>query len=264
MSGQPDATETGLDSRSDAGSQPASVPKPSLASTSSDDVSTSTTESISDAASSQPEDQPAAVSTPSPPAAESTPPPKRTSTISGAELEGFDLYPTRVKKLILAALDLTSRGLDYTYGSADPSQGGLDCSGFIHWLLTSQGIKGVPRSSNEQYAWTRKKGRFYAVLTRGGSTFELDDLQPGDLLFWTGTYETTRDIPVTHVMVYLGKLKKNGRMVMAGASEGRVFRGEPRYGVSVFDFKPGGREGEKGFIGYGRIPDAAWPPEPSE
>lgn len=264
MSGQPDAMETGLDSRSDAGSQPASVPKPSLASTSSDDVSTSTTESISDAASSQPEDQPAAVSMPSPPAAESTPPPKRTSTISAAELEGFDLYPTRVKKLILAALDLTSRGLDYTYGSADPSQGGLDCSGFIHWLLTSQGIKGVPRSSNEQYAWTRKKGRFYAVLTRGGSTFELDDLQPGDLLFWTGTYETTRDIPVTHVMVYLGKLKKNGRMVMAGASEGRVFRGEPRYGVSVFDFKPGGREGEKGFIGYGRIPDAAWPPEPSE
>lgn len=186
---------------------------------------------------------------------------KRTSTVAPEELAGFEQYPERAKRLVEAALGLTARGLDYKYGSSNPESGGLDCSGFIHWLLTSQGARGVPRSSHEQYAWVRKKGAFFAVLSRGGSDFELEDLKPGDLLFWTGTCKTERDIPVTHVMVYLGRLERGGRRVMAGASEGRTFGGEPRYGVSVFDFKPGRKAEESGFIGYGHIPESAWPAE---
>jgi hypothetical protein len=61
-------------------------------------------------------------------------------------------------------------------------------------------------------------------------------------------------------MIYLGREKKNGQRVMVGASDGRVYQGESRNGVSVFDFKiQRGRADERGkirptFVGYGHIP----------
>ena len=35
--------------------------------------------------------------------------------------------------------------------SADPSKGGMDCSGFIYFALREAGFSDVPRQSNEQY-----------------------------------------------------------------------------------------------------------------
>jgi len=46
------------------------------------------------------------------------------------------------------------------------------------------------------------------------------------LMFWTGTYETGRDIPVSHVMLYLGREKGSGKRIMFGASDGRSWLGE--------------------------------------
>ena len=159
------------------------------------------------------------------------------------------------------ALELTRRNLDYKYGSADPANGGMDCSGFVFYVLTQNGVRDVPRDSSQQYIWLRKAGTFRAVNSRHDDTFELDELKPGDLLFWTGTYSIERDPPITHAMIYLGREKGTNQRIMVGASDGRTYKGESRYGVSVFDFKmPRARtktdEGRTSpsFIGYGHIP----------
>jgi cell wall-associated NlpC family hydrolase len=164
------------------------------------------------------------------------------------------------------ALQLTTRNLEYKYGSADPASGGMDCSGFVFYVLTQNGVRDVPRDSSQQYVWVRKSGTFKAVNSRQDDTFELNELVPGDLLFWTGTYSIERDPPITHAMIYLGRKKGTNQRIMVGASDGRTYEGESRYGVSVFDFKVSRavkteRAGktEEGratpaFIGYGHVP----------
>jgi len=162
--------------------------------------------------------------------------------------------------MIDTALELTTRNLDYKYGSADPSSGGMDCSGFVFYVLNQAGVRDVPRDSSQQYVWLRKAGSFRAVNSRHDDTFELDELVPGNLLFWTGTYSIERDPPITHAMIYLGREKGTNQRIMVGASDGRTYKGESRYGVSVFDFKVARvAKTDEGrltptFIGYGRIP----------
>lgn len=158
------------------------------------------------------------------------------------------------------ALQLTTRNLEYKYGSADPASGGMDCSGFVFYVLTQNGVRDVPRDSSQQYVWLRKAGTFKPVNSRKEDTFELDELVPGDLLFWTGTYSIERDPPITHAMIYLGRKKGTNQRIMVGASDGRTYEGESRYGVSVFDFKiPKPAKTDEGrsspnFIGYGHVP----------
>ena len=181
------------------------------------------------------------------------------ATIPPNEISGIENYSPVVRKIIDTGLGLTSRSLSYKYGSADPSNGGMDCSGFIYYVLTQEGVEDVPRDASGQYAWVRKAGNFQAVLSRSDDTFELKDLKPGDLLFWSGTYDVEKDPPVTHTMIYLGREKETNARIMVGASDGRTFHGKSRFGVGVFDFrvsKPGGaREGRTPtFVGYGRIP----------
>ena len=181
-------------------------------------------------------------------------------TLSPDEIVGFDNYPARVRQILDAGLALTKENLGYTYGSADPTNGGMDCSGFIYYLLTENGFKDVPRDSSQQYVWVRKAGNFNAVLSRHEDSFELDDLKPGDLLFWSGTYNIDRDPPITHTMIYLGRENRTKKRVMLGSSDGRTYDGKQRFGVSVFDFKmpppPNGGDAKISpvFVGYGRIP----------
>jgi cell wall-associated NlpC family hydrolase len=194
--------------------------------------------------------------------AAATPSPERApnASLEPAELAEFAAQPARVRELITSALALTKRNLTYTYGSADPEKGGMDCSGTIHHLLVSSGFKDVPRDSSGQYVWVRKAGEFRAVVSKSEKSFEFSELLPGDLLFWSGTYSIEREIPITHVMLYLGTEKKTKKRVMFGASDGRSYAGVQRWGVSVFDFKmpridPANPEKAKvDFVGYGRIP----------
>jgi len=177
-------------------------------------------------------------------------------------LSGFENYPPKVRQLLISALELTTRNLDYKYGSADPANGGMDCSGFVYFLLKENGIHDVPRDSSEQYIWLRKAGRFEPVVSEKEDSFEFDNLKPGDLLFWTGTYAIQRDPPITHAMIYLGREKKTGARVMVGASDGRTYQNQQRFGVSVFDFKmPRADKGEiedgkthPRFVGYAHLP----------
>jgi hypothetical protein len=182
------------------------------------------------------------------------------ATLLPNQIKGFENYPLKVQKLLTSALELTTHNLDYKYGSADPASGGMDCSGFVYYVLKQNEVADVPRDSSEQYVWLRRARLFEPVMSEKDDSFELEDLKPGDLLFWTGTYSIQRDPPITHAMIYLGREKKTGNRVMVGASDGRIYDGESRFGVSVFDFKVQHRDGNgegklrPTFIGYGHIP----------
>ncbi len=184
------------------------------------------------------------------------------ATVEPSQIDGFDSQPEAVKKLIISALALTKQDLTYTYGSAEPSNGGMDCSGTIYYLLRQMGLNDVPRDASGQYVWARKRGKVFPVVSKKAGGFEFDDMRPGDLMFWTGTYKVDRDPPVTHTMIYLGKEKGRDQPIMVGSSDGRSYDGKSRWGVSVFDFKmPRVTEGEAvsktDFIGYAHIPGLA-------
>jgi peptidoglycan DL-endopeptidase CwlO len=121
-------------------------------------------------------------------------------------------------------------------------------------------MKDVPRDARDQYIWVRKAGNFQAVLAHRDDSFELDALKPGDLLFWAGTYNVSRDPAITHTMIYVGREKGTNQRIMVGASDGRTYKGQQRFGVSILDFKVGrisskSSEGTSPvFVGYGRTP----------
>ena len=212
-----------------------------------------------------PGESPSATETPSASPAE-TPEPARGKkewpnvSLSPDQIEGYENDPPKVRQILDAGLALTKENLGYTYGSADPANGGMDCSGFVYYVLKQNGFSDVPRDSSQQYVWVRKAGGFYAVVSRKEDSLEFDDLKPGDLLFWRGTYNIDRDPPITHTMIYLGREKRTNKRVMVGSSDGRTYDGKQRWGVSVFDFKmpPPPKSGDAKispvFVGYGRIP----------
>jgi cell wall-associated NlpC family hydrolase len=189
----------------------------------------------------------------------------RTSAIATGRILRFEENPAPVRKILDRATALTNQNLTYKYGSADPASGGMDCSGFIYYVLKQSGLENVPRDAREQYIWVRKAGLFQAVLGHSEDTFELDALKPGDLLFWAGTYHTDKDPAITHTMIYLGREKGTNQRIMVGSSDGRTYKGQSRFGVSVFDFHVAAHQRAKTdsdeqaltpvFVGYGRIPD---------
>lgn len=164
------------------------------------------------------------------------------------------------KRIVDEALELAARDtwLKYIFGSADPANGGLDCSGSVYYVFREAGLN-PPRTSAAQYSWVKKADALWEVpasATLESAVFE--KLKPGDLLFWSGTYEPKdgREVPVSHVQIFLGHEKATGKPVMAGASDGRTYRGTKRLGYGVFDFRLP-RPGSKGvFLGFG-LPESA-------
>jgi outer membrane biosynthesis protein TonB len=82
-----------------------------------------------------PSPSPSASPTPSPeecasPSPSPTPA-AQVATLEPEDIKNFEDNREPVKKLLREALALTKRDLGYTYGSADPENGGMDCSGFI-------------------------------------------------------------------------------------------------------------------------------------
>lgn len=125
------------------------------------------------------------------------------------QLSGIEDLNRPRRELITAALKL-AQDYDlsrYIYGSADPEQGGLDCSGAIYYLLRQSGLKPA-RSSDGQFQWLMDQGRI-VIVPEEATSFDhpvFEALQPGDLLFWSGTYEPVvkRLNKITHVQIYLG------------------------------------------------------------
>jgi len=74
-------------------------------------------------------------------------------------------------------------GTPYVNGGASPS--GFDCSGFVYYVLGQCGISAY-RTPADQY--------------QQGTAVERDDLQPGDIVFFAGTYASG----ISHVGIYAG------------------------------------------------------------
>jgi len=184
-----------------------------------------------------------------------TPQPKLPGSLSKEDLRGFEKNSEAIQRLLIAALELSSKELIYKMGSANPENGGMDCSGTLYYLLRSVGVTEVPRDSAHQYQWAWEANTFVAVNGIAEKTYEFSRLRPGHLLFWVGTYDVgNRNPPVSHVMIYLGKRASDGKDLMFGASNGRTYNGQSRYGVGVFDFNLPSAKSSTRFIGYAQIP----------
>ena len=110
-------------------------------------------------------------------------------------------------------------GDPYVYGAAGPKA--FDCSGLIYYNLRRLGLKNVPRTSEEQYAWVDK--------------IKKNQLQPGDLIFYQFPGDNA---PPGHVVVYAG----NGKIIQA-----------PQPGQDVQEDNISIMSGGQ-VIGYGRVP----------
>ncbi|MBV8801865.1 MAG: DUF1175 family protein [Gammaproteobacteria bacterium] len=178
--------------------------------------------------------------------------PAVTAIIPISQIKDFQSYPSNVKKLINNAYNLSQKKLTYLYGSSDPANKGMDCSGTIYYLLKSVSITEVPRDANGMFVWAKTKGRLHLTNSNNYSK-EFSELKPGDLLFWSGTYHTHELNSISHVMIYLGK-NNNGKPLMFGSSDGRTYQGKKMWGVSVFDFNLPSKNSHAKFIGYSCIP----------
>ena len=79
-------------------------------------------------------------------------------------------------------------GYPYVWGGSSPSTS-FDCSGFVSWVINHSGVGSVGRQTAQ--------GLFNLC-----TPVSRDDLQPGDLVFFTGTSSSAN--PVTHVGIYVG------------------------------------------------------------
>jgi cell wall-associated NlpC family hydrolase len=104
------------------------------------------------------------------------------------------------------ALARAQIGRPYVWGGASP-QTSFDCSGLAQWVYGQVGVR-LPRTAQQQYGATTRVNR--------------EELQPGDLLFFTRTYPS-RD-PITHVGIYVG----GGQMVNA-TTPGDTIREMPAF-----------------------------------
>jgi len=92
---------------------------------------------------------------------------------------------------------LKYQGYPYVFGGTAPYS--FDCSGLTQWCYSTAGVS-LPRTAQGQYD---------ALIH-----IPLSEAQPGDLVFFTGTYSAGRYI--THVGIYVG----NNRMFHAGSPLG--------------------------------------------
>lgn len=109
----------------------------------------------------------------------------------------------------------------YVYGGTGPST--FDCSGLVQYVLTTLGVKGVPRDSEDQWAWVQK--------------VSASQLAPGDLVF--AQFPGDNASP-GHVGIYVG----NGRVLSAE---------DEALGVGYATLSSWSGH----IVGYGRVPDAS-------
>lgn len=149
--------------------------------------------------------------------------------------------------------ELSRRHLRYSFGSMRPENGGLDCSGTVHYVLSRVGYRNVPRQSNHQYYWLKEYGHMNHVSHLSAGV--LRRMKPGDLLFWSGTYRTGKRWPnISHVMIYSGRDPKTDKHYMFGGRSGGR-RGLNGAEIDFFILREGESEGRSGrFVGYGRPP----------
>lgn len=188
--------------------------------------------------------------------------------IAPAKLSGYAEFPADRRKLIDTALSVArdSPWLPYTVQGSSPEDGGFDCSGAIHFVLRKAGLK-PPRISGQQYEWVKTDSTLHPIPAGATSPDHpsLQNLHPGDLLFWgrknpapAPDGETPPTPPpaftITHVALYLGTEKKDGRPVMINSTDGRSYRGTKANGYGVYDFRLPQPGAAISLLGYGTPP----------
>ena len=161
--------------------------------------------------------------------------------------------------LVAECQRLASRGLRYQFGSADPASGGLDCSGSVQYVMGRQGILGIPRTASDQFLPLQRQGTLTIVPPGASAGWILHRAQPGDLLFWRGTCDTGRWPDVSHVMIYPGIDRRDGKPMMFGAST-RTGKGINGKAVDIYEFRPVKIGGRGQLTGIGSVPGLAVPP----
>lgn len=107
-----------------------------------------------------------------------TKPPTYEVPAEALEDETFAALITEAEKYI---------GYPYVWGGSNPSTS-FDCSGFVSWALTNSGMCNVGRLSAQG---------LYNIST----PVPTSNAQPGDLIFFKGTYDTPG---ISHVGIYAG------------------------------------------------------------
>ena len=91
----------------------------------------------------------------------------------------------RASDLTISAL--TMIGIRYQFGGNTP-ESGLDCSGLVRYVFKEAWGANLPRTSEE--------------ISHAGQRVDMQDLQPGDLVFYNTLKRT-----FSHVGIYLGENK---------------------------------------------------------
>jgi cell wall-associated NlpC family hydrolase len=91
-------------------------------------------------------------------------------------------------------------GTPYVFGAAAGQSSSFDCSSYTQFVYNRAGVT-LPRTAQEQYNMTQRIGP--------------DQAQPGDLIFFQGTYAGPQ---ITHVAIYMG----NGKFIGAQGSDVNV------------------------------------------
>ena len=98
----------------------------------------------------------------------------------------------------IASFAMQFVGVPYVYGGASPS--GFDCSGFTRYVFAQFGVK-LPHGATPQL--------------NSGAEVSRDNLQPGDLVFFQGTYATSS--AASHCGIYIG----DGQFIHSASSGNR-------------------------------------------
>lgn len=83
--------------------------------------------------------------------------------------------PLKIDREEFVSFAKTLLGTPYKYGSAEP-ENGLDCSGFVTFVFAHFNVK-CPRTTGD--------------FTDEGKDVELEDAQPGDIILFTGSDNST-------------------------------------------------------------------------
>ena len=120
-------------------------------------------------------------------------------SVNHGEYTDYDIPPEALNDPDFAALIAEAEkylGYPYVWGGSSPSTS-FDCSGFVCWVLDKSGVYPMSR--------TTAQGIFNQCAKIPPS-----EARPGDIIFFTGTYDSPG--PVSHVGIYVG----NGMMIHAG------------------------------------------------
>ena len=148
-----------------------------------------------------------------------TPPPVYTDEIARIAASYVAPAPSRAGEPALAWAR-TQLGVPYLWGGT--TSAGYDCSGLTLRAYGQAGIK-LPRVTRDQWAATTR--------------VSLDDLRPGDLMFWSSNGQPNG---IYHVAIYSG-VKNGQRMRIHAPSEGKTVEEVPVWNGNLLPF--GGRIG---------------------